>query len=70
MSENKYMINIRNSDYTWDGKGVGYNNYNFIKNVAPRISQWLLKIYNENLSYEEATLYAEKLRKIGEIIDE
>lgn len=62
------MININNNDYTWHG--LGYNYYNFIKNVTPRISKWLLKIYNKNLSYEEAVLISKKLKRIGEIIDE
>jgi len=64
----KMKINITNNDYSW--YGLGYNNYNFIKNVTPRISKWLLEIYNKNLSDEEAVSISEKLERIGEIIDE
>lgn len=62
------MINISHNDYTWNG--LGYNNYNFIRNVAPRISKWLLEIYTKNLSWEETALISKKLKRIGEIIDE
>jgi len=62
------MINITDKDYSWNG--LGYNNYNFIKNVAPRISQWLLEMYNKDLSCEEMALISAKLKRIGEIIDE
>mgnify|MGYP003571271656 CR=1 FL=1 len=62
------MININDNDYRW--YGLGYNDYNFIKNVAPRISKWLLKIYSKNLSYEETVLISKKLKRIAEIIDE
>ena len=65
-------ININSMDYSW--QGVGYNNYNFINNVAPRISLWLLDIFNKNnnksINVKEAKLLAQKLEKISKIIDE
>lgn len=33
-------INITDKDYTYNG--MGYNDFNFINNVVPRISQWLI----------------------------
>lgn len=38
-------INIKQSDYQWHG--LGFNEYNFIENVIPRISTWLLDEYHK-----------------------
>lgn len=63
-------INIKTSDY--QRYNLGFNEFNFIKNVIPRISQWLLDEYNKTTSYndEETLILYNKLIKIAEIIDE
>lgn len=61
-------INISQKDMTWDRQGMGFNNYNFIRNVAPRINQWLLEIY-QNADID-ADIITEKLKRIAAIIDE
>lgn len=58
-------INITRKDYTWDG--LGFNDYNFIRNVAPRICFWLTSIC-QDVNMDDSAL-AEKLTKIAKIID-
>lgn len=64
-------INVTTNDYTWHG--IGCNGYNFIKNVAPRISKWLVDECMKSqtkYSLEENEKLAKKIYKIAEIIDE
>lgn len=64
-------INITAKDYTWHGLGGNY--YNFIENVTPRISKWLIEEYTKSkrdYSPEEIRSIAKKLYRIAEIIDE
>ena len=63
-------INVQPDDYTWHG--IGCNGYNFIKNVAPRISKWLVDEYMNSLTddLERNEILANKLYKIAKIIDE
>jgi len=63
-------INIKQSDYQWHG--LGFNEYNFIENVIPRISTWLLDEYHKKAFYndKEMLILHNKLIKIAEIIDE
>ena len=63
-------INVQSNDYTWNG--VGYNSYNFIQNVAPRISRWLVDVYMNSLTddSEKNEILANKICKIARIIDE
>lgn len=61
------MINVSLKDYTWKGEGMGFNNYNFIRNVVPRINDWLLKIYLNASSENENEV--KKLEAIAAIID-
>lgn len=62
-------ININNNDYTYHG--VGYNDFNFINNVVPRISQWLIKEFavTQHADLEHQKEFAHKLHQIGQIID-
>ena len=63
-------INIQPDDYTWHG--IGYNSYNFIQSVTPRISKWLVDEYMNSLAagLEKNDILANKLYRIAEIIDE
>lgn len=63
-------INIKQSDYQWHG--LGFNEYNFIENVIPRISTWLLDEYHKKTFYndKEMLILYNKLIKIAKIIDE
>lgn len=63
-------INVQPDDYTWHG--IGCNGYNFIKNVTPRISKWLVDEYANSLTddLENNEILANKLYKITKIIDE
>lgn len=63
-------INIQPDDYTYHG--LGCNGYNFIRNVAPRISKWLVDEYMNSLAagLEKNDILADKLYRIAEIIDE
>ena len=64
-------INITSNDYTFHG--VGFNGWNFVHNVVPRISRWLVEEYHKNNhTTDEAALrnFVDKLNRIAEIIDE
>ena len=63
-------IDIKESDYQWHGRG--FNEYNFIENVIPRISTWLLDEYHKKAIYNESerSILYNKLIGIAEIIDE
>ena len=63
-------IDIQPDDYTWHG--IGRNGYNFIQNVTPRISKWLVDEYMNSLAagLEKNDILADKLYRIAEIIDE
>ncbi len=63
-------INIKTSDY--QRYNLGFNEFNFIKNIIPRISHWLLDEYNKTIFYNEKEMLIlhNKLIKIAEIIDE
>lgn len=61
-------INIKSSDYTFENSGMGFNTYNFIRNVCPRINQWLLDIYTNADIHEDKIV--DKLIRIANIIDE
>ena len=64
-------INVTANDYTWHGLGSNY--YNFIENVTPRISKWLVEEYTKSkrdYNPEEIRNVAKKLYRIAEIIDE
>ena len=63
-------ININSTDYTYHG--VGYNDFNFINNVVPRISQWLVEEFSatQNADLEHQKELANKLNQIGRIIDD
>ena len=64
-------INVTANDYTWHGLGDNY--YNFIENVTPRISKWLVEEYTKSkrdYNLEEIRNVAKKLYRIAEIIDE
>ena len=64
-------INVTANDYTWHGLGGNY--YNFIENVTPRISKWLVEEYTKSkrdYNLEEIRSIAKKLYRIAEIIDE
>lgn len=63
-------INIKKSDYQWHG--WGFNEYNFIEKVIPRISTWLLDEYHKRTTYNESkrSILYNKLIEIAEIIDE
>jgi hypothetical protein len=62
-------ININNNDYTYHG--IGYNDFNFINNVVPRISKWLVEEFSatQNADFEHQKEFANKLNQIGQIID-
>jgi hypothetical protein len=63
-------ININNNDYTYHG--VGYNDFNFINNVVPRISKWLVEEFSatQNSDFERQKEFVNKLNQIGRIIDD
>ena len=61
-------INIKNSDYTFKNSGMGFNAYNFIRNISPRISEWLLNIYTNADIHDDKIV--DKLIRIANIIDE
>lgn len=63
-------INVQMNDCTWHG--IGCNGYNFIQNIAPRISKWLVDVYANSLTddLENNEILANKLYRIAEIIDE
>lgn len=58
-------INVSEEDMRWHG--LGFNNTNFIRNVTPRISEWLLAV-NRLASIEDYDI-VDKLTRIAEIID-
>lgn len=63
-------INITDKDYTYNG--MGYNDFNFINNVVPRISQWLINEFfavKDSHSVKRQEEFAHKLHQIGQIID-
>lgn len=41
-------IKTSSSDYTW--YGLGYNNYNYCKNVIPKINHWLVLSHRQLLN--------------------
>lgn len=64
-------INITDKDYTYNG--MGYNDFNFINNVVPRISQWLINEFfavKDSHSVKRQEEFASKLNQIGRIIDD
>lgn len=63
-------INISSNDYQWHG--MGYNNFNFCRNVSMKLSNWLLAIYNDmpHMSFEDKEKLADKMKQIVGIINE
>ena len=64
-------INITHDDYTCNG--LGYNDFNFICNVTPRISSWLLSEFEYSrkalVDDKRKKDFANKLIQIATIID-
>lgn len=62
-------INVNDSDYRCEG--MGYNSWNLVKNVCPRINKWLFMNFEKSKfdDYEEVKKFAKKLILISEIID-
>lgn len=58
------------NDYTWNG--WGFNNFNFIRNITPKISNFLLETYThcDYMEENEQNIVADKLKRIVEIINE
>lgn len=63
-------IDINLNDYT--SHGLGFNSFNFNRNILSKLSEWALQSYRENQSMtkQERDCLEEKLKAIVNIINE